>query len=495
MPKSKSSTTASAAPKRPRASKKSAPKTIRPRKKAKAVLVDVIEDDIKESSSGWLKEQPAEVDVILKHNQPEEKLLSQYELDKQKKFYAELAAQMKKDSPDDKDEEKKPRCRVGLYRRLVIKFVLLVLVIAGVIAYFSFSKLTVSLSLKGESLNNNLLFKVSSASSTPEATDGAYSSSAISADLDPREAIRGSVQTLEVKVSETYPATGETFLGDEVSGQVRIINNYSKDQPLVATTRLLSKDNKLFRIKEAVNVPAGGEVVVDIYADKPTADMAIGPADFTIPGLWAGLQDKIYARSDKEFFFTKKVQKHINASDLELATKDINRRLLEQAKGEANSTLGSDWLYQVDGSPSVDIEAKIGDKKDSFTATATGRIIAVSFDKEQAGALAKAKLDLTIPSDKELAEFDPTRISYSFENYDASSNSATIKAIFNGTMILKQDSSLIDPRQLVNLSSDQIASYLRDRPEVKEFSLDFSPTFIKRAPSLADRIKIEIRKN
>jgi len=495
MPQSKSSA-ASATPKRPRISKKSALKTVRPRKKAKAVLVDVIEDDIKESSSGWSEEKPVESSVIFKHKQPEEKSLSRDELDKQKKFYAELAAQMKKDDPADKTEgEKKPRCRVGLYRRLVIKFVLLVLVIAGVTAYFSFSKLTVSLSLKGESLNNNLLFKVSSASSTPAATDEVYGSSAISSDLDPREAISGSVQTLEVKVSETYPATGETFLGDEVSGQVRIINNYSKDQPLVATTRLLSKDNKLFRIKEAVNVPAGGEVVVDIYADKPTADMAIGPADFTIPGLWAGLQDKIYARSDKEFFFTKKVQKHVNASDLELATKDINRRLLEQAKGEANSTLGSDWLYQVDGSPSVDIEAKIGDKKDSFTATATGRIIAVSFDKEQAGVLAKAKLDLTIPSDKELAEFDPTRISYSFENYDAVSGSATIKAIFNGTMILKQDSSLIDSRQLVNLTSDQIASYLRDRPEVKEFSLDFSPTFIKRAPSLADRIKIEIRKN
>ncbi len=452
------------------------------------MLVDVIEDEETSDYSGWSEEAP-----ILDREEKTERVTKksialEEEIDQQKKFYGSLASKVKHDDSQEDAHPRSPKRRVGLYRRLLIKFILLLGVIFLVIAYFSFSKLTITLHLKGESLSSNLLLKV--ASSTPDVSSAASLTS-----TDPREDISGSVKVMSVTATETYPATGETSIGDEVSGRVRIINNYNKNQALVATTRLLSSDGKLFRIKEAVTIPAGGETVVDIYADKPTADMAISPSSFTIPGLWAGLQDKIYARSDEAFVFSKKVQKHVNSSDLEAAARDINTRLLEKAKSQAEGDDGQDWLYQLEGSPSVELGAKLGDKKDSFTATATGKVIAVYFDKEQAGALAQAKLNLAIPDDKELTEFNPERIAYSFESYDEATGSATIKAVFNATMILKQGASFVDSRQLVNLTGDQIASYLRDRPEVKEFELKFSPSMIKRAPSLADRIEITINKD
>lgn len=505
MPKNKS-VAASVASKRPRAPKKTAPRTIHPKKKSRSVLIDVIEDE-PISLPVWPGDNAGN---SLPKGSAADVILSSEELDQQKRFYSELAAQVKTgrrgvNGKTVSRAEDSPRRPVGLYRRLVIRFVILVLFIAAAVAYFSFSKLTIVLNLKGESLNNNLLLKVSGESATASAEDSgelggslpvaAYNSSATDYSVDPRETVDGTIKTVSVSVSQTYPATGETFLGDAVTGRVRIINNYTKNQSLVATTRLLTPDNKLFRIKEAVNVPAGGEVTVEVYADKPSADMAVGPVNFTIPGLWAGLQDKIYAKSDEAFVFTKKVKKHVNASDLELAAKDINTRLLEAARVEAETTLGSDWLYQSEGSPELKIDAKIGEAKDEFTASASGRIIAVSFDKQQAASLAQAKLNLIIPEGKELADFQPERIAYSLDNYDPETKSATIKAVLSGTMILKKDSSIIDPRQLVNLSADQIGAYLRDRPEIKEYELNFSPSFIRKAPSLADRIKIEINKN
>lgn len=509
MPKIKASTSV-AAPKKSRAAKKTVPKIIRPKKQPKAILVDVIEDEPLEDISTWREELAKKAS----HRSPIHGKLSKLdddfaEIDQQKNFYSKLAAEINNPSGDHEEggeTEEAPRRRVGLYRRQVIKYVVLVAFIAMAVFYFSYSKLTVTVNLKGENLSNSLLLKVSQASqdlssSTPpiasleEEMSSLVDGSMLNSAFDPREEISGIVKTVAVEVSQEYPATGETFLGDDITGEVRIINNYSRSQALVATTRLLTADGKLFRIAEAVNVPAGGEVKVKVYTDKPTADLAVGPTSFTIPGLWAGLQDKIYARSDEAFVFTKKVKKHVNASDLEFAARDINERLLEAAKAEVRSSLGADWLYQADGAPSVIIDAKINEQKEKFTARASGRMVAVSFDKQQVADLAQAKLNLVIPAGKELADFQSDQISYSLENYDKNTGSATVKASFSGTMIFKNDSSIIDSRQLVNLTAEQISTYLRDRPEIREYQLDFSPSFIKKAPSLADRIKIKINKN
>ena len=501
MPKTKVGASATAV-KKPRVARKATPKTIKPKKKTKAILVDVIEDDPLDAELSWPEEQSDRNVSPVGARRREIKMESDLEIDQQKIFYSQLAAELK-DSPDSEEksgsEEATPHRRVGLYRRQFFKYFVFVGLIAAAVVYFSYSKLTVTVNLKGEKISNSLLLKVSqaadSATSTPDSLFFEDEGSVSDIASDPREAVSGSVKTVEVQVFQDYPATGETFLGDDITGEVRIINNYSKSQALVATTRLLTTDGKLFRIAEAVNVPAGGEVKVKVYADKPAPDMAVGPTSFTIPGLWAGLQDQIYARSDEAFVFTKKVRKHVNASDLEFAARDINERLLEAAKEQVRSSLGDDWLYQAEGAPEIIIDAKIGEQKENFSAQASGRMVAVSFDKQQVADLAQSKLNLVMPSSKELADFQGDQISYSLENYDKNSGSATIKAVFSGTMIFKNDAAIIDARQLVNLSAEQISTYLQDRPEVREFKLEFFPSFIKKAPSLSDRIKVEVNKN
>ena len=490
MPRTKSAT-ASATPRKPKTIKRSVTRTIRPVKKTKSVLVDVIEDE------PLLEEAAIEPEPSFRVKAADH--VGNQEIDSQKKFFSDLVSEMKAKGNVGENKEKivkkeKAQRSLGLYRRLVIKFVVLVLILAAAVAYFSFSKLTVSLSLKGETINDNLLLKISNATSSPQSTSTPPMSDN---QIDPRETLIGNIKEVKTNVEKTYPASGETYLGEDVVGQVKIINNSNKSQALVATTRVLSQDNKLFRIKNAVNVPAGGEVMVDIYADKPSADLAIDPTTFTIPGLWLGLQDKIYAKSEEKFVYTQKVKKYVNVSDLERATKDITDTLLNTAKEEAASGLSADnnWLYLTDESPTVKIDAKNGSTQDEFKATASGRIIAVYFPKDQAAKLAAAKLNLLIPDDKELMDFKPENISYSLEDYDSASNTATVKAVFSGVMILKSDSEVIDPKQLVNLTADQIATYLKARPEIRDYTLIFSPSFIKKAPSLADRIRVVINKD
>ena len=496
MPKTKSSTSSTAI-KKTKVEKKPVTRTIRPKKKVKSVLVDVIEDE-PIAEAAWPEYKEEKTLPIKKAAGGAKAALEAGgdEIDNQKRYFSSLANSLNSAGGESitgggrlkKDSALGKKRSVGLYRRLVVKFVILVGILAAAVLYFSFSKLTVKLSLKGENISDTLLLKIADKSLAT-----ATSSSAFSVVNDPREEINGVIKEINASVTKIYPASGETYLGEDLVGQVVLINNSPKGQALVATTRLLSPDNKLFRIKKAVNIPAGGEVPVEIYADKPSADMAIQPTTFTIPGLWLGLQDKIYARSDAAFIFSKQTKKYVVSKDLEAASKDINEALTEEAKKQAKASgAGDDWFYMASGPAIVNIDAKAGDAKEEFTASASGKIIAVSFSKEQVAKLASSKLNLIIPDDKELSEFKSDNIIYSFENYDAASGAATVKAAFGGVMILKSDADVINPQQLINLNADQIGTYLRSQNEIKDYELKFSPAFIKKAPSLVDRIKIEV---
>lgn len=443
-------------------------------KKPKKVVVDVIADE------------PAELIVV-----PERESESQgaYELgekgrennkdiDQQNEFFSRLASEVGEKRGGNPDTGIRPK-HLGLYRRLVWKFVILTAVIIAVIAYFSFSQLTVSITSKGETLSDTLLLRVGGTATSTELDDS------------PRQMIDGQVQVIEASSTKQYQASGQEFGSEEISGTVRVINNYNKSQSLVATTRLLSPDNKLFRLKDAVTVPAGGQVTAEIYAEKPSADLAIGPTSFTIPGLWLGLQDKIYARSDQPFVFQQKIKRFVNPSDIQKATVDIRNSLTAKAQA-ATTGKGGDWLYDAGDPISVSFDAKPAEAKENFTATAQGRVIAVSFSREQAAKLAGAKLNLLVPDDKYLVEFKPENISYSLDGYNPQDGSATIKAAFSGTMTLKGDSDPIDRKRLVNLSRAQIESYLQNFPEIEKYELRFSPRFVQRAPGLVDRIKVKI---
>jgi len=493
MPRAKTSSTTKKSSSKSTTKKITRKKPIK--KKAKPVIIDVISDeDLK--NEDLFPELPPIDKLVSLEDKFEDKQANQLskdnkDIDQQKKFFSELVTEIKEKKRPinrfaqvDQEENGRVKRNVSLYRRLVWKFLVLVGLLIIVVSYFSFSQLTIVISPRGETLSETLFLKVSSGTNQETSLN----------DLE-EKSISGEIQEVESVVEKTYQSTGEEFMGEDIVGQVKIINNYSKDQPLVTNTRLLSPDNKLYRIKNAVNVPAGGQVEVAIYTEKPTEDMAIGPTTFTIPGLWLGLQDKIYARSDTEFTFKQKIQKYVKQSDLERVRLELNDLLLQTAKEDIVSNLGKDqdWLYQSIEPATIEIEAKANEQKDEFVAKAKGKIVAVTFSKEEAVKLAAARLNLLIPDDKELIEFNPDNISYSLENYDADNHTATIKTFFTATMSLRNDSEIIDRSQLVNLTAEQIDTYLHDFPEIKDYELKFSPSFIKKAPGLVDRIKIKIK--
>ena len=167
------------------------------------------------------------------------------------------------------------------YQKIVIIFIVLTVIIVGLIIYFSFSKTIVSVTPKLSDQDTTFRMFISQTE-----------------DTNNPESIKGAILEITSEESQTYDYVSELAeVPAKATGTVTIYNNYTKDQPLVSTTRLMSDGDILFRTKETVTVPVGGSVEVEVEADQAGASGDIGPDKFTIVALWPGLQEKIYAES------------------------------------------------------------------------------------------------------------------------------------------------------------------------------------------------------
>lgn len=423
------------------------------------------------------------------------------EYDKQKKFFSDWATQIAPQNGEEKPRVAPRGKSLGLYRRMALKFIIATIVLLGFVFYFFFPKLNITIIPQSETINDSFSFLVGDASSTSDInTEASSTVSSSEANIDKK--VNGEVSELVISADPVpYNSSSEAVSGEEtINGQVVIVNKYNKAQPLVAKTRLLSPDGKLFRIMESVNVPAGGEVTVAIFADKPSSEMALNAGTrFTIPGLWAGLQEQIYAENKTDFTFSSQSKYTVTAKDIESAKKSIGDVLTLNAKNEVDALKQkqSDKMVissDITDSITYDIDAKVGDNKPQFTIKASKKIVVVNFSKDFISKMAEAKLSLLVPDDKQLSNFDGNQITYSLEGYDTDTKTATIKAYFSASMFLKSDSSLLDKKKMVGLNRKQLSKYLDGFQEIKSYDLKFSPSFISSAPSLPDKISVSVQK-
>lgn len=383
---------------------------------------------------------------------------------------------------DNEPTKKSKSPKINLYRKIAFSFIVLTVALLAVVFYFSFVKLDIVLISAQERVSDSLTFNIHNSQ------EGSLSSN---------NDFAGAVEQIEIADSNTYSASGAEKIGEEVTGKVLIVNSYIKNQPLVATTRLLSADGKLFRIKNTTDVPAGGSQEVEIYADEPSQTMAIGPTKFTLPGLWAGLQDKIYGESKEKFVYGQQDKKYIQQEDIDQAVKDLKRSLLEKAKRDIGEQYkGYDKvIYNIDeNTVSTEVGGKVGEEKEKFDVSIKAKVTIVAFSGDQASKLARNKLLESIPDNKELVGFIADEVVYTLDNCDVATGQSTVSASFEGKMTLKDDAQIVDRQKIVNLKRDQLEDYLSSFKEVAGYEIKFTPSFINKVPNLVDRINVEVKK-
>jgi hypothetical protein len=270
-------------------------------------------------------------------------------------------------------------------------------------------------------------------------------------------------------------------------GVVTIYNNYTVEQPLLRTTRLLSQSGVLFHTDQTVTVPAGGSVTVPVYADQPGENGDITPERFEIVALWAGLKNQIYAESTTSMTGGIVTQSIVTESDIEKAKAAAEQQLRtlavpmlrKAAQADADGiTPASVAMTMIDQT----ITPTAGSTTDQLVVTTTVKVTGLAFNFEKLANAIEQDLNHT-PSPKDVQY----TVSMIANNQAQVTGKVVVPVKTTGT-------DFIDKTKLTNKSAQQIVEYVKTFPEVESASVQFSPFWLQSVPAqFSDRITIRLK--
>ncbi len=371
---------------------------------------------------------------------------------------------------------------LSLYRKIATVFVLLAVGLFGFVLYLSFARALVTIVPKTEPVSTELSVAVAEAPKVGVQSVPGY--------------------VLETVVDGTKTVTAEPSGGEKpveglACGTVTIVNGQAKDQPLVATTRLLTPQGVLFRIKRSVTVPAGGKIDVEACADKPGAAGDVGPTKFTIPGLNATLQQKTYAESSKPMTGGSSVSAVTSEVDLKKAEESLTAELTAKAMAKLKALVPSELGEGAFSTANVvmrETNAVPGAKQSSFTVSLSLHVVGVFYDPIALGQSAGAALRTSVGAGKDLVSVDQGSVSAVLDAADPAAKSASLRVKVSGAAVLRQGPDAFDKSRIAGLTPKDAEQYLRSLPSVSSAKVRLRPAWARTVPTLQDHIDITVLK-
>ena len=312
-------------------------------------------------------------------------------------------------------------------------------------------------------------------------------------------AIPGEIITAERTVSQEFLAKGTKLKTAKASGIIRVYNNYSTSpQPLVATTRFVSADGKLFRTPNRIVVPGTpGSIDIEVVADQPGPEYNIGPTTFSIPGL-AGTAKytAFYAKSFEPMRGgERKEVPEVTQDDLDNAREILTKKALQESKQDLESKISSgEFIIIGDATSQRIIEftspAKKGEEHEKFFAEVRAEAKTLAFRKADLESFSKAYVLSQIPQEKGLQD-DSLQIKYFPQKIDLESGKITL-----GIEIAAKIYSKIEEQSLKemikNKKPDEVTKLLQGFPEIKKTRIEIWPFWMRSAPGDSGRIDVKI---
>lgn len=363
---------------------------------------------------------------------------------------------------------------VRFYRTIAFTFLILTVVLLGVVIFITSKKAVITIISKEDSKSVNLTVNV-------DAVGGS-------------EKIKGVVTTTAFSLTEKYFPTGSKSLAGVAEGSVTIYNKSNTDQVLIKTTRLLSPNGVLFRLADRITVPANGEVVAKVYADKEGTESEIGPSQFTVPGLNVERQKVVYAESKSKMIGGARSVGVLSENDLTNAKSDYVEKL-KKAVIESLNSGGWENLGKivVVVTQNTDVDKKLGEEIDGFTLSGANSVVVVGYDKLALTNLVSTEMSkkINVGSERVLSasgEPTPTVVSYDLVN-----RTAQLSVRQEALVSLDPDAETLLPRSFVGKSKDEIERYVLGLDHVAGVDVKFTPSWIRKAPTVPDHIKVIVK--
>lgn len=374
-------------------------------------------------------------------------------------------------------EKAPPAPSLNLYRRIAVGFVLCVALMLGAVVYVSTVSATIRVVPATTTVATDFLVDVVAVPT--RATE-----------------VQGTVAVATVGKTQTFsPAGGGVKeVEEKAGGMVTIVNNSTRAQPLVATTRLLSPDGTLFRIDDTVSVPAGGSVEVSAHADVAGASGDIAPARFTIPGLSESLQAQIYAESSVAFTGGVRSVAVIGQQDIDRSSLSLRGALEEEAKAALRAQAGDAYPGESFSFEVLEQSSDVppGTEASEFALSMSMRATGVFFDRSALQELAVRKLYEQLDAGSAFRSLDGSSVQASVESSDAESGTANLRAYLDGVAIASVASDALDPARFAGMTAEEVRTLLTNEGIATDVSVEFTPFWLKSIPRLKDHIDVVI---
>lgn len=367
-----------------------------------------------------------------------------------------------------------PEPSVGFYRTIAVSFLVVTLVLLGVIIFFTSKKATIVVVAKIDNKNVNLDVSVEK-----QKTSGL--------------SIAGLVTTTEFQWSQKYFPTGNKTTAGLAVGTVTLHNETGAAQPLVKTTRLLTSAGVLFRLTDKVVVPAGGQITASVYADQPGASGNIGPSKFTIPGLNEDKQKVIYADSSKEMTGGIRTVGVLSEADLKSAESDY----FEKVKQAIDSSLGQAGSFKQKlvfvPAHSVNADRKVGEEITEFNLIGTSTVVIVFYSSDDLKTVLDKEVSgrIDVSTEKVLSVSKEPQVSLA--NYDLEKQKAVFSVYQDVLVTLDANVDKLAASNFFGKSKDEIERYVFGLGHVVGVDIKFSPSWMRSAPAVADRIQVIVK--
>jgi len=364
------------------------------------------------------------------------------------------------------------------YKKMILGFVIVTVLLVGVIIYFSASRAVIGIVPKGKTVETDFVAEV--------ATDGGGAQA---------EVFQGVMKEMELSGELEGDATGSQILNGNTIGKVTLINKRAEAQTLVKTTRLLSKDNVLLRLTNQVIIPANGKIEADVYADNPNAFQEMAPTSFIIPGLWEGIQDKVYAENKSVLKSTGTAVKVIKDVDVTRTEEELTNKLYDQAieqfKKQAPDQSFVTFVVskKVTEKQVVPAVETIQDKVKVFLKMS---VALIAINQNEVVNKAGERLKSVVPTGYDLMNLDVDKFVYKVQAFDEQKKTANVKVHVVGEAVVKADNEIFNKEKIAGLSPKGVELYLSNFEEVETVSVELSPFWVKKVPGLRDHIEIVV---
>ncbi len=364
---------------------------------------------------------------------------------------------------------------VNFYRTIALSFLIVTVGLLAVVVFVTSKKATITILAKEDTRSVNMMVNVN-ASGVSKDTTGA---------------VVGSVSSTIVNFSQKYYPTGSKTIEGIAGGQVMLYNKTAEAQTLVRTTRLLTDKGVLFRLSDKVIVPANGSVVATVYADKTGAESDVGPSKFTIPGLDTNKQKVIYAESTVAMNTGVRKVGILTDEDIKAASKDFAQKIKDQYGIITQDADVKKVVTVLNVNPAID--KKVGDEVDGFTLSGTSTVAVISYSQKDLDGVVSGAVSSKIDASLEKVLSTTHEPKVEISSYDSVAKTAQLSVNQDVLVTLDANAEKLSPQYFMGKSKDEIERYVFELNHVAGVQVDFSPSWINKAPTVPDKIKVVVK--